>query len=274
MAKRTRPPLKWAGGKFRLLDRILPALPAGKRLVEPFAGSGAVFLNADYPAFLLCDLNPDLINFYRVLVEDGEGFIKQAQKLFRPEHNTGEAFYELRSRFNASKLTPARAALFLYLNRHAYNGLVRYNRQSEFNTPFGKYAAPYFPRAELAAVLAKSRRARLEFAALDFRGTFAALEPGDVVYCDPPYLPLSSTANFTAYTADGFGPAEQKELARCAEQAAGRGNPVVLSNHATDLAREIYGQAEIDCFAVRRCISRDGANRAKALELLAVYKPS
>ena len=280
MEKRTRPPLKWAGGKFRLLDRILPALSelstaahgGGKRLVEPFVGSGAVFLNADYPAFLLCDLNEDLVNFYQVLVKDGEAFVKKAHKLFTPANNTAEAFYELRAKFNAMKLTPNRAALFLYLNRHAYNGLVRYNRQGEFNVPFGKYAAPYFPLAELAAVLDKSRRARLEFAVRDFRDTFAALEPGDVVYCDPPYVPLSATANFTAYTSGGFGPEEQKELAHCAERAARLGNPVALSNHATEFSREIYARAETDCFDVRRFISCDGANRAKALELLAVYK--
>lgn len=182
----TRPFLKWAGGKYRLLDRLLPSIPGGARLVEPFVGSGAVFLNAGFACYLLCDLNADLIGLYRTLRRDGERFIAEARALFTPGNNTQEAFLRLRETFNASSDAEERSVLFLYLNRHSYNGLVRYNSKGIYNVPFGKYKAPYFPERELTAFLDKLRGCDVTFAVQDFRSTFAALRPGDVVYCDPP----------------------------------------------------------------------------------------
>lgn len=271
MSTRMRPPLKWAGGKFRLLDRILPALPSGSRLVEPFVGSGAVFLNADFPAYLLCDLNEDLIFFFRTLTEEGDAFIREARGLFTPATNTAEAYYAFRNRFNSLAPGKERALLFLYLNRHGFNGLVRYNRKGDFNTPFGRYAAPYFPGDELTAVARKARDADVEFIVADFRASFAALREGDVVYCDPPYAPLSATANFTSYTASDFGPEEQRELAECAVRAFRQGRRVVLSNHDTPPIRRLYRGARISSFDVRRTISCDGQKRSCAKEILAVY---
>ena len=271
MSTYMRPPLKWAGGKFRLLDRILPALPPGKRLVEPFVGSGAVFLNADYPAFLLCDLNGDLIAFLKTLAERGAHFIDACAGYFGPEFNSADRYYRIREQFNTLPQGEERAALFLYLNRHAYNGLMRYNSKGKFNTPFGRYTAPYFPRVEMEAVAAKARKADITFAVTDFRQTFAALRPGDVVYCDPPYVPLSQTANFTSYTAFSFSEQDQRELSRCALTAKDNGNTVVVSNHDTAFTREIYKDAERFRFHVRRFISCDGKNRGTAQELLAVF---
>lgn len=271
MSAYIRPPLKWAGGKFRLLDRILPELPEGKRLVEPFMGSGAVFLNADYPAFLLCDTNKDLILFFQTLVRQGDVFIRACRKYFQGKYNTRDAFEILRTRFNSLNYGKERAALFLYLNRHGYNGLVRYNAKGKFNTPFGKYAAPYFPEKELQAVLEKASRAEVEFRLTDFRETFASLKAGDVVYCDPPYVTLSATANFTAYTPESFSPDDQETLARYAVKACEQGNPVVLSNHDTKFSKEMYKRARLVSFPVQRLISRDGSNRFKVQELLAVF---
>lgn len=174
----TRPFLKWAGGKYRLLDRLLPSIPAGARLVEPFVGSGAVFLNAGFACYLLCDLNADLIGLYRTLRRDGERFIAEARALFTPGNNTQEAFLRLRETFNVSSDAEERSVLFLYLNRHSYNGLVRYNSKGIYNVPFGKYKAPYFPERELTAFLDKLRGCDVTFAVQDFRSTFAALRPG------------------------------------------------------------------------------------------------
>lgn len=241
----TRPFLKWAGGKYRLLDRLLPSIPAGARLVEPFVGSGAVFLNAGFASYLLCDLNADLIGLYRTLRRDGERFIAEARALFTPGNNTQEAFLRLRETFNASSDAEERSVLFLYLNRHSYNGLVRYNSKGIYNVPFGKYKAPYFPERELTAFLDKLRGCDVEFAVQDFRSTFAALRPGDVVYCDPPYAPVSA--------------------------AARRGVPVVLSNHDVPLIRELYADARLESFPVQRFISCNGARRGAARELLAVF---
>lgn len=267
----TRPFLKWAGGKYRLLDRLLPSLPEGARLVEPFVGSGAVFLNAGFGSYLLCDLNPDLIGLYRTLLRDGEGFIARARSLFTPEHNTQEVFLRLRAEFNASSDVEARSLLFLYLNRHSYNGLVRYNSKGIYNVPFGKYKAPYFPERELTAFLTKLRDCDVAFAVQDFRTTFSQLRKGDVVYCDPPYAPVSATANFTSYTGGGFGPQEQIELAAAASGAAERGMPVVLSNHDVPLTRDLYAAARLQSFPVQRFISCNGARRGAARELLAVF---
>lgn len=279
MSALSRPPLKWAGGKFRLLERILQALPERSgsetsRLVEPFVGSGAVFLNTGHRSCLLCDSNRDLINFFQCLADGRQRFIKTCARNFTPATNTADTFYALRDTFNTLPFGERRAALFLYLNRHAYNGLMRYNAKGHFNTPFGRYAAPYFPQAEMEAMLARCESGDIVFAERDFRGTFAGLLPGDVVYCDPPYVTLSDTANFTAYTAGAFGPAEQLELAECARKASAGGVTVVISNHDTPFTREIYAGAALTSFPVQRFISCNGANRAKAQELLAVFHGS
>lgn len=272
---RFRPILKWPGGKYRLLDAILPALPPGKRLVEPFVGSGAVFLNAAYPSFLLCDINPDLIGFYRSLAERDADFIRECRALFDSEGNERTEYCRRRERFNSLAPGADRAALFLYLNRHGYNGLIRYNAGGGFNVPFGRYVRPYFPEAEMRAFLDKFRRTETTFRAVDFREAFRQVKKGDVLYCDPPYIPLSPTANFTSYAGNRFGPADQKDVAALVAAAAARGVPAVVSNHDVDAARELYRNADsLLTLPVRRCISRNGAGRVLVGELLAVYRPA
>ena len=278
--ERIKPILKWPGGKFRLLGAILPLLPPGKRLVEPFVGSGAVFMNTDYPRYLLADINPDLIGFYRSLADEGKKFIGVCRRLFTAAANAPEAYYRHRQRFNALPRGQAatreqmlrRAALFLYLNRHGYNGLIRYNAGGEFNVPFGRYARPYFPAEEMLAFLEKIENAEVEFIAADFRDILPRVGKGDVAYCDPPYVPLSETANFTSYAGNAFVLAEQVELAGLAEAAGGRDATVVVSNHNSAATRELYRNArEIHEAEVRRFISCNGGKREMARELLAVY---
>jgi DNA adenine methylase len=269
MRRLVRPFLKWAGNKYQIVEQIRGVLPAGKRLIEPFVGSGAVFLNTTYPAYLLSDANPDLIGLYQVLQAEGAGFIEHCRTFFRPENNEGEVFYRLRSRFNATTDPREKAALFVYLNRHCYNGLCRYNLSGQFNVPFGRYRKPYFPEEEMGNFARQSARA--VFVQADFSGLMEAAEPGDVVYCDPPYVPLSDTARFTAYSSGGFGAEEQKRLARLAEKLAARGILVVVSNHDTAFTRREYAQAQVTALAVQRYISCDGAKRGKVGELLAVF---
>jgi DNA adenine methylase len=172
---------------------------------------------------------------------------------------------------NSSGDTRERAALLLYVNRHAFNGLIRYNSQGEFNVPFGKYAKPYFPLKELSAFYEKTRSTQTEFIAADFRSIFARLEPGDVVYCDPPYVPLSSTSRFTAYSGNTFQERDQRDLALLAREAWRNDIHVVLSNHNTEMTRKLYSSAKIKCFTVQRFISCDAENREKAPELIAIY---
>lgn len=264
-----RPFLKWAGNKFRIVDKVIKRLPDGHRLIEPFVGSGAVFLNTDYERYLLCDSNPDLIELYTLVKEDGVAFIEYARPLFSPRNNTPERFYALREEFNNCAEKPRRAALFVYLNRHGYNGLCRYNAKGGFNVPFGRYKRPYFPEEEILLFHRKAQRA--DFLHQDFATTLDKAKQGDVIYCDPPYLPLSASANFTSYSAGGFDMQQQKQLATIATHCAERGVPVLISNHNTRDARTIYGKAKLQRFAVQRYISCKGSSRSKAGELLALY---
>lgn len=265
-----KPFLKWAGGKHRIVHRIKEQLPSGSRLVEPFVGSGAVFLNTGYSSYLLSDSNADLINLFQVLKEEKESFVEYCRGYFTPAFNREEEYYRLRFEFNRTRNQKLKAALFLYLNRHGYNGLCRYNASGEFNTPFGRYKKPYFPEKEMLHFARKAQKAT--FACQDFRKTMTGVRPGDVVYCDPPYVPLSTTANFTEYSSGGFGLQEQEKLAELAGQLAGKGIPVLLSNHDTEFVRQIYHGAQITSFKVRRFISCHGDNRNKAGEILALFK--
>jgi DNA adenine methylase len=199
-----KPFLKWAGGKYRILDRILQEFPLGDRFVEPFAGSCAVYLNMRFPRALVCDLNRDLVSLYRHIQHEGENFIQYCASFFTPENNTRDAYLNLRNAFNNTSDSKKRAALLLYLNRHAFNGLVRYNSKGLFNVPFGKYKRPYFPLEELRTFCRKTQSTDTEFQTADFRDVFPSLKTGDVVYCDPPYTPLSATASFTSYAGNAF----------------------------------------------------------------------
>jgi DNA adenine methylase len=261
--------LKWAGGKSSILDRILAALPPGRRLVEPFAGSAVVFLNAEYDEYLVADANPDLIGLYQALKEHGASFIDHAKGLFDPRNNTEDAYYLLRERFNVSVDRVERAALFVYLNRHGFNGLCRYNASGKFNVPFGRYRNPRFPADNMRAFAAKAARA--ELVCDDFRTVLAATGPGDVVYADPPYVPLNATASFTSYSSGGFGAEDQQALAQDAVALARRGVPVLISNHDTAWTRELYYGSRRSYFEVRRSISCKGDERNHVGEVLALF---
>ncbi len=264
-----RPLLKWAGNKYQILEHIMAVLPSGNRLIEPFVGSGAVFLNADYKEYLLADSNEDLINLFLTLQREEESLIEYCRSFFTSETNTEGRYYELRKEFNSTSDSRLKAALFLYLNRHAYNGLCRYNSKGGFNTPFGQYNKPYFPEKEMRRFVDRARRATFRVA--DFRETMKLAGRGDVLYCDPPYVPLSATSNFTSYSSGGFGREDQSALAELAEELASRGVPVLISNHATEFTLNAYKSARIEQFDVQRFISCDGDNRGTAREVLALF---
>jgi DNA adenine methylase len=266
-----RPFLKWAGGKFKILPALLPRLGSGPRLIEPFAGSGAVFLNAPFTSFVAADDNEHLIATFLQVQADAHAVLREAETLFAPETNDATAFYALREEFNQGPVhTPRHAALFVYLNRHCFNGLCRFNRGGGFNVPFGRYRAPSLPREEILRFGAAARA--VEFRRAGFLETMDRARPGDVVYCDPPYAPLTPTANFTAYSAGGFGEQEQRALAEAARRLAARGVTCVLSNHDTPLTRQLYQGARATYLSVRRFISSDAQNRAAAPEVIAVFE--
>lgn len=264
-----KPFLKWAGSKTAILHRIQALLPEGDRLVEPFVGSGAVFLNTDYPRYLLSDNNPDLIHLYQTLQKEGEAFIAECKALFTPENNTAERYYAFRDKFNRIRQPRKRSILFVYLNRHGYNGLCRYNSRGIYNVPFGRYKRPYFPETEMRNFHEKSQQA--DFVISDFAPVMRDTNSTDVVYADPPYVKLSKTANFTNYSSTGFGEDKQALLAELAQELSKRGTAVLISNHATEYTLNAYKQAKIECFEVRRYISCKGSTRGKAGELLALF---
>ncbi|SOC26740.1 DNA adenine methylase [Thalassospira xiamenensis] len=266
-----KPFLKWAGGKSRLVPKISLMLPKADRLVEPFAGSCAVFLGLNYPRNLISDANQDLISIYQWLQTDADAFIQQCGALFLPENNTLEKYLELRSEFNNGKMgSLRRSILFVYLNRHCFNGLCRYNKKGKFNVPYGKMRAPYFPKRELIGFANKAKTA--EFRHDDFRNVMKSAVPGDVIYVDPPYAPLSATASFDNYAAGGFSPKDQEDLAHLCFESAARGVPVLLSNHDTLFTRRLYDGSRITELEVTRSISATGHKRGTASEILVLFK--
>ncbi len=267
-----KPFLKWPGGKYRQVERIREQLGDGDRLIEPFVGSGAVFMNTHYKRYLLADSNPDLINLYKQLQMEGAPFIKYCQRFFTAKNNHREQYYLHREQFNETRDMRLKSALFLYLNRHGYNGLCRYNSKGKFNVPFGRYERPYFPETEMGFFYDKSARA--EFLHAHFSVTMRRAKTGDVVYCDPPYMPLTDTAHFTSYASGGFNWEDQNALAILAGQLSAQGIRVVVSNHNTKSITRLYQNngAAMERFKVRRTISCKANQRAEVSELLAVFQ--
>ncbi|MDO4435486.1 MAG: Dam family site-specific DNA-(adenine-N6)-methyltransferase [Cardiobacteriaceae bacterium] len=266
-----KPFLKWAGGKSKLVPFIESHLPkqARQRLIEPFTGSAALSLALDFDAYLLNDSNTDLITLYQTLKQEKQAFIDHIKSFFIPENNQENRFYELREQFNYSQENVERSALFVYLNRHAFNGLCRYNSKGAFNVPFGRYSSPYFPEIEMQEFIAKS--ARIDLMCGDFQVTMQQAGNDDVVYCDPPYVPLSETASFTAYAKGGFNLDDQQRLAEIAKQISKQSQAVLISNHDTLFTRNLYKEARLETVTVQRNIAAKGSSRQKVGELLAIY---
>lgn len=259
--------LKWTGSKVGIMEQLRPHLPKTKRLIEPFAGSCAVMMNTDYEQYLIADLNNDLITMYQQISSDNIGTVLcMARNLF--EMGVFQNGYYLeREFFNNSRhvLQPEFiAAYFIYLNRHCYNGLCRYNRKGGFNVPCGHYKKPYFPEAEIRTFADKAHQADIK--CQNWAETLLHTRAGDGVYCDPPYM----GTGFTQYHTAGFNDADQVALAETlAVLHDHRDIPVTVSNSLA--AKELYADLgftvhEIDA---PRSIAANG-NRKKAREIIAV----
>lgn len=266
MNKKNRAFLKWAGGKYSLTEQINARLPKAKRLIEPFVGAGSVFLNSDFDEYILNDINPDLIEMYKIIKRKPKQFIHDAKVYFQAEYNQEAVYYQLRTKFNKSTDPYLRSLLFLYMNRHGYNGLCRYNRSGGFNVPFGRYKQPYFPEAELLFFAEKAKKAT--FTCKPYQKLFLYLRDNDVLYCDPPYVPLSKSASFTSYATQGFSLDDQAQLAKLARESKAA---VLLSNHDTTLTQELYRDAQCDKILVSRTISSKSADRKPVPELFAFF---
>lgn len=268
------PPLRWVGGKQRLLPALLPLLPGTGRLIEPFVGAGSVFLNAGQRDIVINDLNRDLISMYEMLRDRPDDYIASTRPLFAEAMRSPETYAEIRRRFNSSSDNAERAVLLLYLNKFCFNGLYRVNRSGGYNVPYGHpKSLPTFPEFQLQAMAQRLKGALILHG--DFRKAIAFATAGDVVYCDPPYADASpEKTSFVGYTLKGFTAYDHIELTSLARAASSRGATVILSNHDTEWVRGLYAGMEIHSLDVRRSVAANAACRAPVGELIAVLRPS
>lgn len=269
-----RPIFKWVGGKFSELPTVLEHLPHGKRLIEPFVGGGSVFTNAGFRHNLLNDINGDLINFYQTLQREGHSLVTLSYSFFK-NYNNADAYLEVREAFNRGKYDQLHhAAAFLYLNRHCFNGVTRYNQNGEFNVGYGKYKAPYFPHAEMEAFLADDVLKNTSFVSGDFAGVIEAAGEDDVIFCDPPYEPLPDTEGFTSYSGNSFLFDEQKRLVSLLVAAHQRGAKIVITNSGAPKIRELYERNGFKLYHMpaRRSVSCKASTRIVANDIIATLK--
>jgi DNA adenine methylase len=258
------------GGKSRVLSQLAPLLPEGialMRHVEPFVGGGALFFAQRPARALLADINPQLIATYEAVRDDVDSVIERLAQL-SAAHGP-ERYYHVRHRYNHGKrLAPAeRAAMFIYLNKTCFNGLHRVNRRGEFNVPAGRYTNPRILDAELLRA-ASRELARAELRCDGFESLITYAKPGDFIYFDPPYAPASRTANFTAYSQDGFGHEEQVRLRDVFRELDRRRCKLMLSNSDVPVIRELYAKFNIDVVAAPRAVNCDASKRGPVRELV------
>jgi DNA adenine methylase len=265
------PFLKWVGGKGRILSQLTPLLPPGiarMRHVEPFVGGGALFFARAPERALLCDVNPSLVGTYAAIRDDVEAVIAELD-LLSAAHSV-EAYYDVRARYNgtrASTHAAARAAMFVYLNKTCFNGLHRVNRKGEFNVPAGRYKNPKI--VDPAGLRAASRAlGRADLRCTGFEALLELARPGDFVYFDPPYVPLSATSSFTSYAQDGFTHDDQVRLRDVYRALDRRGCKLMLSNSDAPVVHELYAKYRVDLVAAPRAINCDARGRGKVTEVV------
>lgn len=268
------PFVKWAGGKARLVPLLARRLGAPfARYHEPFIGGGAVFFGLEERGAVgraaLSDLNEWLIGAYTVVRDDVDALVDRLRPLQARYHAAGQQeraqlYYAVRAERPAGRVE--RAAWLLFLNKTCYNGLFRVNRAGGFNVPHGRYAMPAI--LDEANLRACSRAlANVELAVRDFEASCEAAAPGDLVYLDPPYQPLSPTSSFTHYTRAEFGEPEQRRLAAAFDRLTARDVAAVLSNSAHPLIEALYAGYEIERVPMARSINSVGGSRGPVDEL-------
>jgi len=296
---KARPFLKWAGGKRQLLAQIESFFPTElkngslSRYVEPFVGSGAVFFKVSqaYPLrdCLIADINPELILVYRTVKRDVDGLIDrlsdiETRYLALNESQRSDYYYHVRAVFNDQRhaiqynefepIWIQRAAYMLFLNRTGYNGLFRLNSKGEFNVPIGRYPNPrILDEDNLRNVSHLLERVTVKYC--DFEAVDECVDHNTLVYFDPPYRPLSSTAHFTSYSQEVFDDRQQLRLAAFYRRLDAKGGKLILSNsdpHNVDPDDDFFEQAyrgfRIERLLAKRNINRDPDKRGPISELL------
>lgn len=273
-----RPFIKWAGGKGQLLPELSQRLPCCfRRYHEPFVGGAALFFHLHNTGRLrhgavLSDYNRELILCYEVVRDDVEPLIE----VLREHHQhrlDRDYFMHIRGwdrQPGFEQRSPVeRAARTIFINRTCYNGLYRLNNKGQFNAPFGYYTNPLICDPENMRAVSRALQG-VELLVEDFSRVAERAEPGDMVYFDPPYVPVSATASFTHYTGQTFGPDDQRRLADLFDTLMERGVYVMLSNSHTPLTCELYGLRAVSKSVVlaSRKINCDGRKRGSVEELI------
>lgn len=259
-----KPFLKWVGGKRQLLPELLARVPLGfDTYFEPFLGGGALFFALLPEKAVLSDSNARLVRTYRAIRDDVDEVIAE---LSTYPHD--RVFFEELRRVDVDALDDVQvAAWMIYLNRTGFNGLYRVNKSGGFNVPFGRYKNPTIcnPDRLVAASVALQGA---EILHASFSETYKFAKPGDFVYFDPPYVPLTETSSFTSYTKDGFGIEEQVKLRDTAHNLKARGVDVLLSNSSAGAVFDLYENFQIEEVYASRAINSKASARGKVAEVL------
>ncbi len=258
------PFVKWAGGKTSLLPELLKHVPRPvRRYHEPFVGGGALFFAVAPRRAVLSDANGELIHCWRQVRDDVHGVLDALSA-----HVYERSRFEAVRALDPLRLRPAeRAARFIYLNKTCFNGLWRVNRAGRFNVPFGRYRNPTFHDPGLLLPASRALRG-VQILRAPFEISLQRAAPGDFVYLDPPYDPVSETSSFTSYTRDAFTWEDQKRLAAGCAALDRRGVRFLLSNSATPRIRALYRGFEQRVVEAPRHISCKGGGRGRVEELL------
>lgn len=258
------PILKWAGGKTRLMSELIRRLPEHwEGYYEPFVGGGALFFRMGPEQARISDLNYELVNVYTVTRDRVNALIAALQGL---EYDR-DTYYGMRG-LDPETLEPvARAARMIYLNRTCFNGLYRVNRRGQFNVPMGRYRDPVICQTE-RLLQASARLQQTDIVHAGYADAVSDASEGDFIYFDPPYQPLTATANFTSYTAGAFDEDDQATLAKTFTELGERGVQCMLSNSDTPLIRDLYEGHRIDQVMAPRAISRSASGRSAVAEVI------
>ena len=256
--RKPKPILKWAGGKTQIITELLNRAPKkfGK-YIEPFFGGGALFFALEPESAVISEINPELVNLYTAIRDDVFGVIEQLNR----HRNDRDYFYEIRSQDWHSLTTIEAAARTIFLNRTCFIGLYRVNRSGGFNVPFGNYSNPKI--LDVDGLLAASNSLQNTTIILgDYKTVLAEkAEPGDLVFLDPPYLPISKYSDFKRYTKEQFYEEDHVDLAAEVERLHELGCHVILTNSNHPLVHELYQGFKIDVLQTKRHISARGDRR-------------
>jgi DNA adenine methylase len=268
----TGPFLKWAGGKTKLMAQLNPLLPKAvdrMRHIEPFVGGGGFFFARLPGRAVLSDVNEALVDTYLAVRDEVENVLDVLTGL-NLAHAAGGAYYPVRDRYNqrdASTSRAERAAMFIYLNKTCFNGLHRVNKKGAFNVPEGRYASPRI-LDETGLRLASAALRAADIRCAPYESLLDTVRPGDFVYLDPPYAPLSDTASFTAYADDGFSMKDQERLRDVVAELDRRGASIMLSNHDVPAIRRLYERFRIDVVHAPRAIGASAQSRGAVAEVV------